>query len=447
MVKYAKIARYRRLNNLDQLVNELISYIQQNQPEKANEVFEKMLTQLADETADVIAQTGYSLAQLGFVDFANEIYTVGEEKFQEEDSWKLLKGELALDNGQVEEAIDELLKISPESPIYVDALLLQADAYQMYNLPEVSLVKLNEARELAPNQPVILYGIAELRFQQGEFQQALPLYERLLGSENTPEELIDTIEDHFTYAKAATGDFEEAIQLIEETPEDDRTINQREQLAFYYVETENYEKANTILEALEEDGKLSEKLLAVFASVKNAFHDHDGAMETIDQAIQVNPYEPQLYFRKAEFALQLGNRETAREALELALDLDPDFGQALVLLLQILIDEEDFGTARALIQDMDEQGIEYDRYKWMRARVFQELEEFDFADQAYQDAYQDLKEDYSFLQDYFIFLREAGNWTMIQNIFQEQPSLAQVAEFQNTYERLQEWIAERDMDY
>lgn len=53
----------------------------------------------------------------------------------------------------------------------------------MYNLPEVALVKLSEARELAPNQPVILYGIAELRFQQGEFQQALPLYERLLKSE------------------------------------------------------------------------------------------------------------------------------------------------------------------------------------------------------------------------------------------------------------------------
>lgn len=38
-----------------------------------------------------------------------------------------IEGELALDNGQVEESIDELLKITPESPLYVDALLLQAD--------------------------------------------------------------------------------------------------------------------------------------------------------------------------------------------------------------------------------------------------------------------------------------------------------------------------------
>lgn len=76
----------------------------------------------------------------------------------------------------------------------------------------------------------------------------------------------------------------------------------------------------------------------------------------IDKAILVNPYEARLYFQKAEFAQQIGNRETAREALELALDIDPDYGQALVLLLQLLIDDGDYGTARALIQDMDEKG-------------------------------------------------------------------------------------------
>lgn len=431
---------------MDQLVNEFISYIQQNQQDKANEVFEKILDKLNTETSDVIAQTGYALAQLGFIDHTNEIYTLGEERFQEEDSWKLLKGELALDNGQVEEAIDELLKINPASPIYVDALLLQADAYQMYNLPEVSLVKLTEARQLAPNQPVILYGIAELRFQQGEFQQALPLYERLLESETTPDALIDTIEEHFTYAKAATGNFEEAIELIEATPDSDRTQAQREQLAFYYVETENFEKANTILESVYEDGKLSENLLAIYAKVKNAFHDHEGALELIGEAIQANPYEARLYLQKAEYAQQIGNIETAREALESALDIDPDYGQALVLLLQLLIDEENFGTARALIQDIDEQGIEFDRYVWMKAKVFQELEEFDFAEQAYQDAYKELKEDYSFLQDYFGFLREAGYWRQIQSVFESQPGLSQILEFQDTYESLQDWLADQE-DY
>ncbi|OYW71718.1 MAG: hypothetical protein B7Z25_02790 [Aerococcus viridans] len=429
---------------MDQLVNEFIMYIQQNEIEKANVVFEKILGQLEKEDAQIMAQTGYSLAQLGFVDYANEIYTVGEDRFPEEDSWILLKGELALDNGQVEESIDELLKITPESPLYVDALLLQADAYQMYNLPEVALVKLSEARELAPNQPVILYGIAELRFQQGEFQQALPLYERLLQSEETPESLFENIEAHFAYAKAATGDFEEAIELIEATPENDRTDEQQEQLAFYYVETENFEKANTILEALYEDDKLSDGLLAVFAQVKNAFHDHDGALEMIDKAILVNPYEARLYFQKAEFAQQIGNRETAREALELALDIDPDYGQALVLLLQLLIDDEDYGTARALIQDMDEKGIEFDRYVWMKAKVFQELEEFDFANQAYTDAYPQLKEDTSFLHDYFDFLREAGDWRRIEAIFKEQSDLAQRPEFQDVYESLQDWLAENE---
>lgn len=431
---------------MDQLVNEFISYIQQNQQDKANEVFEKILDKLNTESSDVIAQTGYALAQLGFTDHTNEIYTLGEERFQEEDSWKLLKGELALDNGQVEEAIDELLKINPDSPIYVDALLLQADAYQMYNLPEVSLVKLTEARQLAPNQPVILYGIAELRFQQGEFQQALPLYERLLESETTPDALLDTIEEHFTYAKAATGNFEEAIELIEATPDSDRTQAQREQLAFYYVETENFEKANTILESVYEDGKLSENLLAIYAKVKNAFHDHEGALELIGEAIQANPYEARLYLQKAEYAQQIGNIETAREALESALDIDPDYGQALVLLLQLLIDEENFGTARALIQDIDEQGIEFDRYVWMKAKVFQELEEFDFAEQAYQDAYKELKEDYSFLQDYFGFLREAGYWRQIQSVFESQPGLSQILEFQDTYESLQDWLADQE-DY
>src|SRR5699024_10459512 len=147
---------------------------------------------------------------------------------------------------------------------------------------------------------------------------------------------------------------------------------------------------------------------------------------------------------KAEFAQQIGNRETAREALELALDIDPDYGQALVLLLQLLIDDEDYGTARALSQDMDEKGIEFDRYGWKEATVVQELEELDFANQAYTDAYPQLKEDTSFLYDYFDFLREAGDWRRIEAIFKEQSDLAQRPDFQDVYESLQDWLAENE---
>ena len=64
---------------MDQLVNEFIMYIQQNEIEKANVVFEKILGQLEKEDAQVMAQTGYSLAQLGFIqwektDFLRKIH-------------------------------------------------------------------------------------------------------------------------------------------------------------------------------------------------------------------------------------------------------------------------------------------------------------------------------------------------------------------------------------
>lgn len=53
----------------------------------------------------------------------------------------------------------------------------------------------------------------------------------------------------------------------------------------------------------------------------------------------------------------------------------------------------------------------------MKAKVFQELEEFDFCEPSLHRCYPQLKEDTSFLHDYFDFLREAGNWRQIEAIF------------------------------
>ena len=55
-----------------------------------------------------------------------------------------------------------------------------------------------------------------------------------------------------------------------------------------------------------------------------------------------------------------------------------------------------------------------------------------------------MKEDTSFLHDYFDFLREAGDWRRIEAIFKEQSDLAQRPEFQDVYESLQDWLAENE---
>lgn len=412
-------------------IEKIIQFIQQNNLDKANEHFKLLLADIKQlDELEQIVQVGYQFAQLGFIDFSLQIYEAGEALFPDQAIWLVLKGELLMDDGQYEQALDELLQVAADDELYVDALLLQADAYQMLNWPEVSLVKLMEARELAPDEAIIQYGIAELRFAQGEFLETIPLFKALLAASDLDEDLVSIVREHYSYALAATGEYEEAIEMLEQIDVRDRTIAQKNQLAFYYLETEAFEKAHTIYEELYDEGKVSAAMLTAYARVKDHFHDYEDAIALIDEAIAEDPFKPTLFMEKAELLIKTGNYQTALQVLEEALMLDPDYNLAKLMQLHLYLDLEDYDGAGALVTEMKEAGIEEPTFFWLAARLYSAQEEFDAAGQYYQQAFTGMDFDEQFLMDYLTFLREEGNWQAIKTVLAKYPVIKENSDFE-----------------
>lgn len=416
-------------------VKHLINLIQQNRLDAAAAAFASLLTEIYGlDDADEIARIGHQLAQLGFIDYSRQIYEAGEKLFPKQSLWPILKGELWLDAGNYEEALDELLKVSATSELYVEALLLQADAYQMLSWPEVSLVKLMEARSLVPHEPIVQYGIAELRFGQGDFLETIPLYEELLKKADLDAELLAIAEDHYRYALAAIGEFEAAIALLEDIAVNDRTNEQQNELAFYYAEISEFEKANTIYETLYDEGQISADMLAAYAKVRTQFYDYEGALVLLDEAIELNPFAAKLLVEQAELLTQTGNYQAAINALDTALALDPEYHLAQMNQLHLYLRMENYDQAKRLVTQMEAAGIEDPNFYWLAAQFHHANEDFQLARQAYQQAFQNLDFNEQFIIDYLTFLREEGNWQSAQAVVDKYPLIKEQSDFSEILE-------------
>lgn len=417
----------------------VISYIQSNQLDKADQAFDELLGALKQSNSQVIAENGYQFAQLGMVDYAKRLYDLGKELFPNEEIWGILMGELMVDNGDLEAALDALLSISNQSDYYLNSLLLQADAYQMLALPEVALVKLTEAAEIAPEEKAIAFGLAELEFDQGHFQEALPLYKNLLAdASGLNADALAKIRDHYAYALTWLGDWETATDLLESIPEKDRSTNIKQQLAFNYYQLANYEKANSIFQQLNEDEQLSDDFLPLFATTKTHFYEYEEAKELLQAAIAKNPFHAPNYLQAAEIDEKLGNKESAFKLLEQAVDLDPDYSLAQLKMLELAIDQEDYDLARGLMMDMDRQDFVDPHYAWLKAKVYQEIDIFDQAKGFYDEAYDNLADNLSFIEDYFAFLQEMGDWKKIGELLKDHPNYRQAMSLQMIIARYEE---------
>src|SRR5690606_22173322 len=126
----------------------------------------------------------YSLAEqlhsLGFLNFAETLYQDLLKKYPEEGELLIALAETYIDMDRTDEALLLLEKITPDDPVYVQALLLLADLYQLQGLYEVSEEKLKEAEKLAPDEIVIIFAQAELYNSLGRFAEAIYKYKQVL---------------------------------------------------------------------------------------------------------------------------------------------------------------------------------------------------------------------------------------------------------------------------
>ena len=114
---------------------QMLTALEDNNLEQAQTYFQQAL--VADEP-DTLYSLAEELYAMGFLEQATTIYQQLLAQFPEEDQIRTTLADIAVSNGQYDDALNLLADITPESNAYAESLLTAADVYQTMGLPEVS---------------------------------------------------------------------------------------------------------------------------------------------------------------------------------------------------------------------------------------------------------------------------------------------------------------------
>ena len=169
---------------------------------------------LDNDDPEVLSSLAENLTGLGFTDLAKEIYRALIAKFPKEDLFKVYLAEIMLNDGDDDDGLSLLYNVPKSSSAYLDSLLVQADYYQTNGLIETAKDKLIRALQLAPEEDAIKFGLAEIEYLSGNYEQALELYQDLIKRQSTFSEVNLYQRLFATFAKL--GNYEEAAKVIRE---------------------------------------------------------------------------------------------------------------------------------------------------------------------------------------------------------------------------------------
>ncbi|WP_370150222.1 tetratricopeptide repeat protein [Exiguobacterium profundum] len=341
--------------------------------------------------------------ELGLADRATAVLSKLYVDYEGDPNVALSLAEAYLDSDREEEAIAVLEKIkSDDADTQVRSLVLLADLYQSQGLDEVAVKKLMEALEKNPDEPLLIYGLAELYASTGSFEQAIPLYARLPKMKLPAE--IDYQAD---YAEALTmvGSFEEALEEYERaTHRDLNTVFGHAMTAHRIGREEVAIKQFKELQAMDPDFT---SLYLPYTEALDAIGQTEEAIEIVDQGITRDDYNDELRHVKARLLLKLGNRDGAIKELREALVLNPESLQATELLLSILFEAGEFDDVLETIDALEDHTTS-PLMTWYKAKAKYELEAYDEAVSLYASIEPMMKEDVSFVTEWATLLIEEG---------------------------------------
>lgn len=130
---------------------------------------------LKNDDDDSLLSLGQYLESIGFLQEAKVIYVKLAPKYPEVN---INLAQIVAEDDAIEEAFLYLDHISKDSPDYLNALLVMADLYDLEGLTDVAKEKLLEASQIS-DDPLILFGLAEIELDLGQFQEAITNYSKL----------------------------------------------------------------------------------------------------------------------------------------------------------------------------------------------------------------------------------------------------------------------------
>ncbi|WP_241492687.1 tetratricopeptide repeat protein [Exiguobacterium indicum] len=387
----------------EQLLNGIIEELEHGHTSEALAALEKLEKTGTDEDRLAVADL---YIELGLSDRAVDLLAPLYVEYAGNAGVALLLAECYIDLDREEEAISVLEQVDTSDTEYGPrSLVLLADLYQSQGLDEVALAKLKEARNLAPDEPLLAYGLAELYMTLGAFDQAVPLFAEIAERPELRAELpLDAL---YAESLAMTGQFEDAIPLYERAVAERSDLHTLFGLAMTAHRVGQHQKAvETFQQLIAQDPDYTSAYVP-YAESQAELGLTKEALNVIKQGMERDDYNDELRTMEALFLLKLGDRAGSVQALREALALNPESIVAAERLLSLLAEDEDHEAMIETISAIEEH-VTAPILTWYRARALYALEEYTQAMENYALVEGAFTEDALFLKEYGFALVEEG---------------------------------------
>lgn len=376
----------------------MVASLQKQDLAHANKYFERALT---NDTEEELLELADYLESIGFFPQAKRIYETLAPHYPEA---YISLAQIASEDGQVEEAFAYLEEITSDSDWYVTALLVKADLYQMEGLPDVAREKLAEAKQLS-DEPLVTFGMAEIDFELGNFNQAIKEYASLDNRMIYEQTGVSTYQ-RIGVSYASLGQFEVAIEFLEKDLEIEYDDAVAFELATILYDQKEYQKANLYFKQIDTISPEFEGYEYGYALSLHAEHQTEEALRLTQQGLSKNPFDTRLLLLASQLSYELHDEQKAEDYLLKAKDNAEDLEEIALRLSNLYLEQERFDE----VLKFEEQDIDNVLTKWNIARAYQALEQTTAALERYRLLLSDLKENPEFLEQYIYLLREMGDF-------------------------------------
>lgn len=376
----------------------MVASLQKQDLAHANKYFERALT---NDTEEELLELADYLESIGFFPQAKRIYETLAPHYPEA---YISLAQIASEDGQVEEAFAYLEEITSDSDWYVTALLVKADLYQMEGLPDVAREKLAEAKQLS-DEPLVTFGMAEIDFELGNFNQAIKEYASLDNRMIYEQTGVSTYQ-RIGVSYASLGKFEVAIEFLEKSLEIEYDDAVAFELATILYDQKEYQKANLYFKQIDTISPEFEGYEYGYALSLHAEHQTEEALRLTQQGLSKNPFDTRLLLIASQLSYELHDERKAEDYLLKAKDNAEDLEEIALRLSNLYLEQERFDE----VLKFEEQDIDNVLTKWNIARAYQALEQTTAALERYRLLLSDLKENPEFLEQYIYLLREMGDF-------------------------------------
>lgn len=369
---------------------------------------------LQHDSVDDLYETAQQLQQSGLVDSAILVYRALLKQLPQEDILKVNLAETLISNDEVDEATNLLAQITADSPAYVAALMVSADLYQTLGLYEVSEQKLQQALKLAPQEQVIQFALAELYFNENQFQQAADYYEQLIDQDVFEFSGI-SLYQRLAASQMGLGDYEAAETSYQHTTPEFLNADNLYNYANLELELKHYQQAQTLIEQLLQLAPDYTSGYILESRLNLAQNKPAAAFKAAQQGLSYDPYSELLYELVATSAQQIGDLVPAVTLLKQGLQMLDAPTSLILALSQIYLLKDEHQANLDLLDQYADQLRDDGQAQWNRARSLSALEQISAAKTAFLSVYDQFKDNPNYLKDLITLLRKSADPDLLKN--------------------------------